>query len=142
MNEIAILAQATNGTTAAPGTAAPGGAAAPGTTAAPGSPAAPAATQPVDPPFWVNAMPFILLIILMYFFMFRTKKGQESKRQQMINALKKGDEVQTIGGEYGRVMETRDDRVLLKVDESSNTKIWYAKSAIHRVVGEEKAQAK
>ena len=126
MTATAILAQTTNGTA---------------TTAAPGTPAAPA-TQPVDPPFWVSAMPFILLIILMYFFMFRTKKGQESKRQQMISTLKKGDEVQTIGGEYGRVMETRDDRILLKVDESSNTKIWYAKSAIHRVVGEESKAAK
>ena len=125
MNEIAIVAQAT-----APTSPAGGGA---------------AATQPTkDPPFWAGPlMPFFLLIILMYVFMFRTKKGQESKRQQMINALKKGDEVQTIGGEYGRVMETRDDRILLKVDESSNTKIWYARSAIHRVVSEEsKAAAK
>ena len=125
MNEIAIVAQTT-----APGTAAPGAA---------------AATQPTqDPPFWAGPlMPFFILIILMYVFMFRTKKGQERKRQDLINSLKKGDEVQTIGGEFGRVMETRDDRVLLNVDESSNTKIWYARSAIHRVVSEEsKAQAK
>jgi hypothetical protein len=40
------------------------------------------------------------------------------------------------------VVDTRDDRVLLKVDETSNTKIWYARSAIHRVVAEEKAAAK
>ncbi len=104
-----------------------------------------AATQPAqDPPFWAGPMmPFLLLIILMYVFMFRSKKGQEKKRQQLINSLKKGDEVQTIGGEFARVMEMRDDRVLLKVDESSNTKIWYARSAVHRVVSEEsKAQAK
>ena len=124
MNQIAIVAQTT--------VPAPGGA---GTAAA---------SQPVqDPPFWASPMmPFILLIILMYVFMFRSKKGQERKRQELINALKKGDEVQTIGGEFGRVMETRDDRILVKVDESSNTKIWYARSAIHRVVGAEKAETK
>ena len=128
LNEIAIVVAQTT----VPGV--------PGVAGAPGA----AATQPAqDPPFWAGPMmPFILLIILMYVFMFRSKKGQESKRQQMINALKKGDEVQTIGGEYGRVMETRDDRILLKVDESSNTKIWYAKSAVHRVVTGEKAEAK
>jgi preprotein translocase subunit YajC len=130
LKEIAIVAQTT--VPGAPGT----------TTTVPG--VGGAATQPTqDPPFWAGPMmPFILLIILMYVFMFRSKKGQEKKRQDLINSLKKGDEVQTIGGEYGRVMETRDDRVLLKVDESSNTKIWYARSAIHRVVTGDKAEAK
>ncbi len=50
--------------------------------------------------------------------------------------------MQTIGGELGKVVEAREDRVLLKVDESSNTKIWYTRSAINRVLGEEKAEAK
>ena len=97
-----------------------------------------------DPPFWASPMmPFVLLIILMYVFMFRSKKGQENKRQQMINQVKKGDEVQTIGGEFGRVVDTRDDRILVKVDETSNTKIWYARSAIHKVVGAgDKAETK
>ena len=113
-------------------------------TAPAGTPGAAASTRPTqDPPFWTSPMmPIFLLIILLYVFMFRTKKGEQNKRQQMINSMKKGDEVQTIGGEFGRVMEIRDDRILVKVDESSNTKIWYARSAIHRVVGEEKAQSK
>jgi len=123
LKEIAIVAQTTVPTSS-------------GTAAATSQPAQ-------DPPFWAGPMmPFILLIILMYVFMFRSKKGQENKRQQMINQVKKGDEVQTIGGEFGRVMETRDDRILVKVDESSNTKIWYARSAIHKVVGAEKAETK
>jgi preprotein translocase subunit YajC len=126
LKEIAIVAQTTVPTAA-------GG---PGATTATSQPAQ-------DPPFWAGPMmPFILLIILMYVFMFRSKKGQENKRQQMIDQVKKGDEVQTIGGEFGRVMETRDDRILVKVDESSNTKIWYARSAILKVVGAEKAEAK
>ena len=70
MNEIAtIVAQTT-----VPGVPGTGGA---------------AATQPTqDPPFWAGPMmPFILLIILMYVFMFRSKQGQEKKRQDLINAL-------------------------------------------------------
>ena len=109
----------------------------------PGSAASATTQSTQDPPFWAGPMmPFVLLILLMYVFMFRNKKGQDKKRQDLINALKKGDEVQTIGGEFGRVMETRDDRILVKVDESSNTKIWYARSAIHKVVGAEKAETK
>ena len=102
----------------------------------------PPAPPPDGPPAILNFVPIILLVIVFYFFMFRTKKGEKNKREEMLKQLKKGDEVQTIGGEYGRVMDTKDDRVLLKVDESSNTKIWYARSAIHRVMSEEKAEAK
>jgi preprotein translocase subunit YajC len=102
-----------------------------------------AATQQVDPPSWVNSpiIPLLLLVVIMYVFMFRGQKGKEQKRTQMLSKMKKGDEVQTIGGEFGRVVEVRDDRVLLKVDETSNAKIWYSRNAIHRIV-EEKAETK
>ena len=103
----------------------------------------PATTRPIDPPWYTNQLiPILLLVAIFYVFMFRTKKGEQNKRQEMLKNLKKGDEVQTIGGEFGRVLDIRDDRVQLKVDESSNTKIWYARTAIHRVVTQEKAEAK
>jgi preprotein translocase subunit YajC len=102
-----------------------------------------AATQPTGgPPAWTQFVPIILLVVIFYVFMFKSRGKEQHKRKEMLNLLKKGDEVQTIGGEYGRVVDTRDDRVLLKVDETSNTKIWYARSAIHKVVTEDKATAK
>jgi preprotein translocase subunit YajC len=41
----------------------------------------------------------------------------------------------------GTVVEAREDEVVLKVDETSNTKIKFTRSAIHRVLEEEKAAA-
>jgi preprotein translocase subunit YajC len=126
LNQIAIVAQTTVPTTGAPGTA-----------------AVPASQPTQDAPWWTGPiLPFALVFVVMIMMANRSKKGQERKRQELISALKKGDEVQTIGGEFGRVMETRDDRILVKVDESSNTKIWYARSAIHKVVSAEKAETK
>ena len=72
-------------------------------------------------------------------FVFRSKRTQDKKRTDMLSALKRGDRVQTIGGILGTVVEARDADVLLKVDESSNTKIRFSRSAIHRVLEEEKA---
>ena len=60
----------------------------------------------------------------------------------MLDTLKKGDRVQTIGGVLGTVVEARDTDVLVKVDESSNTKIRFSRNAIHRVLDEDKAEAK
>ena len=99
------------------------------------APATPVGGKPVDPPWYTGpVIPLLVLGVLMMFFMSRTKKTEQGKREQMLAAMKKGDEVQTIGGEFGRVVEAREDRVLLKVDETSNTKIWYSRNAIHRVV--------
>jgi preprotein translocase subunit YajC len=121
LNLISIVAQASNPT---------------------GPPSAPASgTQ--SPPTILNVVPYILLAVFLYLFVvMRPGKAKEQKRNDMLSKLKKGDEVQTIGGEFGRVVDVRDERVLLKVDETSNTKIWYARSAIHRIVTEEKAEAK
>jgi preprotein translocase subunit YajC len=102
----------------------------------------PASTQPVPAPQWYDAIsspmfPIILGVVVLYFFMFRSKKGDEKKRTNMLDTMKKGDRVQTIGGILGTVVEVRDTDVLVKVDETSNTKIKFARSAIHHVIEEE-----
>ena len=98
-------------------------------------------------PWWADAMQnpiFMMLAVLalFYFFMIKSKRKTESQRQSMLNQLKRGDRIQTIGGVLGTVIEAREGDVLVKVDESSNTKIRFVRSAIHRVVEEEKPQAK
>ena len=100
-------------------------------------------TRAADRPFWVGFFenPLMLmagLLLLMYFFMMKGNKNKERERQQMLEQLKKGDRVQTIGGILGTVIETREGEVLLKVDESSNAKIWFTRAAIHKVRTEEK----
>ena len=96
-----------------------------------------------DPPTILTVVPYILLAVFFYLFVImRPGKKKEKSRNELLAKLKKGDEVQTIGGEFGRVVDVRDDRVLLKVDETSNTKIWYSRNSVHRIVTEEKAEAK
>ncbi|HQY87844.1 MAG TPA: preprotein translocase subunit YajC [Tepidisphaeraceae bacterium] len=98
-------------------------------------PAAPT-SQPAPPIFEMLRTfgPIILIVLFVMFFMGNSKKKQERERQNLLGAMKKNDQVQLIGGEIGTIVETKDDRVLVKVDESSNTKIWYVKDAISRVL--------
>jgi preprotein translocase subunit YajC len=85
----------------------------------------------------------IVFMVVMYLTMIMPKRKQDKTRQQMLTNMKRGDEVQTIGGIVGKVVEAREDRVLVKVDETSNTKIWFLRSAVARVTAEEaKAAAK
>ena len=52
----------------------------------------------------------------------------------MLNAIRKHDRVQTIGGLIGSVVEIKTDTVILKVDESSNTRITFSRSSIQQVI--------
>ncbi len=95
-------------------------------------------------PGWMQVIsgpmfPLLLGIAVLYFFVFRSKRNQDKSRKQMLEQLKRGDRIQTIGGILGTVIEIRDGEVLVKVDESSNAKIRFSRSAIHRVVAEEKS---
>jgi len=106
---------------------------------------APAAANP--PPAGIQQliqwMPLILIGLVMWVVVFRGKQTEQKKRQDMLGQLKRGDEIQTIGGEIGKVVEVREDRVQVKIDESNNTKVWYTRNAIHRVIVEtDKAETK
>ena len=112
-----------------------GGAAAPaGAAPATGGSAAPGWFQLLQGPLF----PLMVGVLILYLFVFRSKRQTDKKRTDMLSSLKRGDKVQTIGGILGTVVEARDTDVLLKVDESSNTKIRFSRSAIHRVVEEDK----
>jgi len=99
------------------------------------------------PPGWYSVLsnPLFMLVpllLILYIFVIRAKSKQDKERRQMIENLKKGDRVQTIGGILGTVVETREHEVLLKVDESANTKIRFTRNAIHRVIEDEKSPEK
>lgn len=125
MNLLLILAQTTVES---------GGAVAPTAPATGGSPA-PGWFQLLEGPLF----PLMVGVLILYLFVFRSKRKTDKKRTDMLGNLKRGDRVQTIGGIMGTVVEARDTDVLLKVDESSNTKIRFSRNAIHRVVEEEKS---
>jgi len=62
------------------------------------------------------------------------QKRDRKKREALISAIKKHDRVQTIGGVVGSVVDVKPDYVVLKVDESSNTRITFTRAAIQQVL--------
>jgi preprotein translocase subunit YajC len=99
-------------------------------------------TQPA-PPGWqqmlANPMFLVLLVLVVFmFFMSSSKRKQERERQNVLSAMKRGDRVQTIGGIIGTIVDVREGEIVVKVDESSNTKIRFSRTAIARVLGDEK----
>ena len=60
----------------------------------------------------------------------------------MLDALKKNDRVQTIGGVLGTVVDVRDNEVLVKVDETNNVKIRFNRTAIKEVLQDAAVESK
>lgn len=73
----------------------------------------------------------IALLALMYFMLIRPQQQQAKKRQEMLNALKAGADVVTIGGLHGRVKAIDDKTVTLTV--GSGVELVFNRSAIGAV---------
>ncbi len=76
----------------------------------------------------------VLMFIVVYFIMFRGPKKKQQQHKQMLDNLKKGDKVRTIGGILATVVDVRDDEVVIKVDETSNVKMKVVRAAIGTVI--------
>ena len=59
--------------------------------------------------------PLIIMFALMYFLMIRPEKKRKKKEKEMLDALKRGDRICTIGGIYGTIMDIKDDTITLAV---------------------------
>ena len=68
----------------------------------------------------MSLLPFLAIIVIMYFLMIRPQVKKQKNRQKMIDAIQKGDNVVTTGGIHGKVMgfTDNDKTVILKVDDS------------------------
>ena len=73
-------------------------------------------------------LPMILIIVVFYFFMIRPQMKKQKEITAFRNSLQKGDKVVTTGGIYGKILELKDNYVLLQVDD--NVKIRVDKAAL------------
>lgn len=85
-------------------------------------------------------VPFVLIIAIFYFFLIRPQNKKQKETEKMINALKKGDKIVTIGGIHGVVSSAKEKTVIVKVDD--NCKIEFSRSAIAGVESDKPAETK
>ncbi|RCW43781.1 MULTISPECIES: preprotein translocase subunit YajC [unclassified Halanaerobium] len=77
-------------------------------------------------------LPWVLIFGIFWFFLIRPQRKQKKEHQQMLDNLKSGDSVVTIGGIKGKVIKIKDNNIKIRV--SSNVDIDLVKNAIARVV--------
>ena len=78
--------------------------------------------------FLFQAIPALFIKGVFYFFLIRPQQKQQKKQHEVINNLKKNDEVVTFGGIHGTIINIKEKTFIVRVDD--NTKIEFDKSAI------------
>ncbi|MGO4538131.1 preprotein translocase subunit YajC [Paenibacillus sp. YIM B09110] len=76
--------------------------------------------------------PFLLMFAVFYFLLIRPQQKKQKQRSSMLNQIKKGDKITTIGGLHGTVVELTDDTVIIRVNDT--TKMTFERSAVNTIV--------
>ena len=87
-------------------------------------------TAPSTPGF-MNWIPILLILAIFYVVLIMPERKKQKQRQQMLDALQKGDQVLTSSGIYGTVVQSTKDQVVLQV--ADNVRLRFARAAIQTV---------
>lgn len=82
--------------------------------------------------------PILVMIMIFYFLLYRPQKAAQKRRMNMLDSLKVGHKVMTIGGIYGTI-ESIDDKVI-KLKIAANTVIEVSRASINSNVTQEEQQ--
>ena len=78
-----------------------------------------------------GGMPMLLMVVIMfavfYFFVIRPENKKKKKTEEMRNSLTLGDEIITIGGMIGKIVQITEDTITFETGEDRvgiQTKKW------------------
>jgi preprotein translocase subunit YajC len=66
---------------------------------------------------------FGMIFAVMYFFMIRPQIKKQKKEREYRSALKKGDQVVTIGGIHGKITDVKEDIFIIEVHAGNSLKV-------------------
>jgi len=78
---------------------------------------------------WMSMLVWLgVFILIFYVFLIMPRKKEEKRHKNLLEELKKGDKVVSIGGINGVVSKIKDDTVVVKVND--DTEMEFLKKAI------------
>ncbi|MBR3474274.1 MAG: preprotein translocase subunit YajC [Oscillospiraceae bacterium] len=85
-------------------------------------------------------LPLILMFVLMYFIMIRPENKRKKKAEEMRNSLSLGDEITTIGGLTGKIVQVTEETITFETGED-RVRIQVKKWAIQTTAKQEAEEA-
>jgi len=81
-----------------------------------------------------SLIPLLLIFGIMYFLLIRPQQKKLKEHQEMVAALRRGDQVVTQGGIVGKVTKVKDESNEIEVEISSGVSVRVIRSTIATVM--------
>lgn len=81
------------------------------------------AAAPAQPSMVEQLLPFLAIFAIFYFFIIRPQSKRQSQHRDFLSQMKRGDEVITTGGIFGRVEGLTDSFVTLEVSDGVRIRV-------------------
>ena len=81
----------------------------------------------------VSLIPFVLLIVVFYFFLIRPQQKKVQEHKRMVSDLSRGDRVLTSGGIVGQVVRVNEENTAV-IEVAQGVRICVFKSMITQVL--------
>ena len=82
---------------------------------------------------FVSFLPLILIFVIFYFLLIRPQQKKMKEHKEMINKIKRGDDIVTAGGVFAKVSRVIDENKI-EAQISSNVKIIISRPTITSVI--------
>lgn len=86
--------------------------------------------------FW----PIILVVVIFYFLLWRPQKKQQKRRQEMLDSLKPGAKIVTVGGVMGTIVSLHDDYLVIRVADKVEIRV--TRAAVAQVLSSKGSESK
>lgn len=71
----------------------------------------------------MSFLPLLLIVVVFYFFMIRPQMKRQKETRKFRESLKKGDQVVTTGGIYGKIAEVKETTIILEIAKDVHIKV-------------------
>lgn len=99
-----------------------------------------AAQTSSGPAGFVSFIPLVLIFVIFYFLLIRPQQRKSKDHREMLDKLKKNDDVMTAGGMFGKVVSLTDNVVTLEI--AQNVRVRVSRPNISQLVKTEKSSGK
>ena len=72
---------------------------------------------------FASLIPLVLIMVIFYFLLIRPQQKKLKEHRNLVDQLKKGDQVLTGGGFYAKVIDVKDDTLKVEIAEGVRVKL-------------------
>jgi len=87
----------------------------------------------------IQFLPMVFIFVIFYFLLIAPMRKKQKRQQEMLGQLKKGDEVVTGGGLFGRIAAFDEAHGVVILQVADNVKIKVLRTSIVGLAGESEA---